>query len=153
MTPAEFIAAIAPAAQASAAVTGVPASFTIAQAALESGWGKRTPGNNLFGIKADKSWQGCRVAVPTHEFIDGRYVAVTADFRAYPGWQGCMDDHGAFLRDNDRYKPCFGTTDGEEFARRVAAAGYATDPDYAGKLIATMRAHDLRQFDAITTAA
>jgi flagellar rod assembly protein/muramidase FlgJ len=149
MSPDEFIAAIAPAAVASMRTFGVPASLTIAQAALESAWGSRAPGNNLFGIKADPSWTGPVVSVPTHEDLGGRWVAITANFRAYATWQGCMDDHAAFLRRNPRYAACFQTRDGQEFARRVAAAGYATDPAYADKLIATMRSHDLQRFDQV----
>lgn len=152
MTPAEFIAAIAPAAIASAKTTGVPVSFTIAQGALESGWGNKAPGNNLFGIKADKSWHGAVVIMHTHEVVNGVRVAVDDLFRAYPDWQGCMDDHGAFLRGNPRYAAAFNYTKGEHFCRAVAAAGYATDPDYVNKIISIMRHHNLAAFDSTAGA-
>lgn len=148
MTPDDFISAVAPAAVLSAAASGVPASFTIAEGALESGWGDHAPGNNLFGVKADKSWRGDVVAKRTREFLNGQWVVVPAMFRSYPTWQGCMDDHAAFLRGNPRYAAAFACADGESFAQAVAAAGYATDPKYASEVITIMRAHNLAQYDA-----
>lgn len=149
MNPADFIAAVAPAARRAMAASGIPASFTIAEGALESGWGIAAPGNNLFGVKADALWRGAVTAQRTREFVGGAWVAATAVFRAYPDWQGCIDDHAAFLLENPRYRACFArpALDGERFAQAVAAAGYATDPAYADKLIATMRAHGLSRFD------
>lgn len=147
MQVADFIAAIAPAAQACQARTKVPASVTIAQAALESTWGAHAPGFNLFGIKADTSWCGPETSVLTHEFVNGKMVEVTAWFRAYSGWQGSIDDHAEFLTQNPRYKPAFATTDGPSFADAIARAGYATDPAYASKLRAVIAAHDLTDYD------
>lgn len=147
MTPDEFITAISPAAVASMAVSGVPASFTIAEGALESGWGAHAPGNNLFGVKADAAWTGPVTTQRTREVLHGQSVVITARFRAYPDWQGCMDDHAAFLHSNPRYHAAFDCKDGESFAQAVAAAGYATDPQYADKLISIMRHHNLAQYD------
>lgn len=146
-TPAAFIAAISPAAQACARRCGVPASVTVAQAALESSWGKRAPGMNLFGIKADSSWQGAVTAQVTHEVVDGKSIEITARFRAYSNWQGSIDDHAAFLTGNPRYKPAFAFKDGPGFARAIAKAGYATDPLYADKLIAIMSTRGLGALD------
>lgn len=147
MTPQDFINQIAPAARACQNATGVPASFTIAQAALESAWGSRAPGNNLFGVKADSAWKGATVDVPTHEFINGKSVAITAKFRAYKDWAGSLIDHAAFFHANPRYHACFSEKTGPGFARAVAAAGYATDPDYASKLTSTIAARNLTQYD------
>lgn len=146
-TPAGFIAAISPAAQACAKRTGVPASVTVAQAALESSWGKRAPGMNLFGIKADPAWRGPVTSQVTHEVIDGKTVTITARFRAYSDWQGSIDDHAAFLTGNPRYRPAFAFKDGPNFARAIAKAGYATDPLYADKLIAIMSTRGLGALD------
>lgn len=146
-TPAGFIAAIAPAAQACAKRTGVPASVTVAQAALESSWGRRAPGMNLFGIKADASWRGPVTTQPTHEVVDGETITITARFRAYSDWQGSIDDHAAFLTGNPRYRPAFAFKDGPSFARAIAKAGYATDPLYADKLIAIMSTRGLGALD------
>ncbi|UIY60088.1 glycoside hydrolase family 73 protein [Burkholderia cepacia] len=146
-TPAGFIAAIAPAAQACAKRTGVPASVTVAQAALESSWGRRAPGMNLFGIKADASWRGPVTPQVTHEVVNGETVTITARFRAYDTWQGSIDDHAAFLTGNPRYRPAFAFKDGPSFARAIAKAGYATDPLYADKLIAIMSMRGLGALD------
>lgn len=148
MTPAEFIAQILPGAQACQRANGIPASFTIAQAALESGWGSRAPGNNLFGVKADKAWKGPTVDVPTHEVIKGKRIAITDKFRAYPNWAACVLDRAAFFKANPRYAACFREKTGEGWARAVAAAGYATDPNYAASLIAVMRGRNMAQYDA-----
>lgn len=153
MTPDEFVKTVAPAAVLSMKHTGIPASFTIAQGALESGWGTYAPGNNLFGIKADKSWTGPVTSQLTHEDVPGGgRVVITANFRAYPDWQGCMDDHAKFFQVNKRYSStCFKTPplNGEQFAQAVADADYATDTHYAQKLIATMRSHNLKQYDTL----
>ncbi|WP_081058735.1 glycoside hydrolase family 73 protein [Burkholderia cepacia] len=146
-TPAGFIAAIAPAAQACAKRTGVPASVTVAQAALESSWGRRAPGMNLFGIKADASWRGPVTPQVTHEVVNGETITITARFRAYDTWQGSIDDHAAFLTGNPRYRPAFAFKDGPSFARAIAKAGYATDPLYADKLIAVMSTRGLGALD------
>ena len=145
-----FIALIGPAAQASAKVTGVPASFTVAQAALESGWGESLlarQGKNLFGVKADPSWRGEVLAFNTREFLRGAWVMVPAHWRKYAGWQECLDDHAAFLRQNRRYALCFACTTGTAFARAVAQAGYATDPEYAEKLVSIIEQHRLDRLD------
>ena len=150
MTPQAFIAAIAPAAVASMARTKIPASFTIAEGALESGWGSSqlaTQGRNLFGVKADASWHGPTVPMQTREFVHGTWVMVPALWRAYADWQGCLDDHAAFLTQNPRYRACFAHPDGVSFAAAVAAAGYATDPHYAALIAQLINQHGLAALD------
>ena len=153
MKPQEFVALIGPAAQASAANTGVPACFTVAQAALESGWGTSSlarDGKNLFGVKADLAWHGDVMYINTREYLNDAWTTVAARWRKYADWQDCMDDHAAFLRQNRRYAPCFACTTGDEFAKAVAEAGYATDPDYAAKLISIIEQHQLADLDGST---
>ena len=150
MNPSEFIMRLTTAAVASAKATGVPASITIAQAALESGWGESAlakTGNNLFGIKADSLWRGQTLTMNTKEFIKEQWVVVPALWRKYPSWQASIDDHAAFLKRNPRYKACFACTSAHAFARALAQAGYATDPEYAKKLIAVMDKHRLQTLD------
>lgn len=152
MKPEAFIAKIGPAALASAKATKIPASFTIAQAALESGWGESKTtrsANNLFNVKADASWRGPLWSMASTEHVNGKDVVLPAQWRVYEDWQACIDDHAAFFAQNRRYAKCFLETTGEGWARAVAAAGYATDPDYAAKLIATMRSHNLTALDAM----
>lgn len=152
MTPAEFIDNILPGARVCQRTAGIPVSFTIAQAALESGWGARVRGNNLFGIKADKSWAGPTVDVPTHEVVDGQRVAITDRFRAYNSWTDCLQDRAQFFFRNPRYAKCFRETTGAGWARAVTAAGYATDPGYADSLIAIIRCRNLQQYDVPAVA-
>jgi tellurite resistance protein len=154
----DFIRRAAPGAQRGYKDFGVPASVTIAQAILESGWGKSHIGsaNNYFGIKAHMI--GGRVEKgpiatgfvvrPTKEVVGGKVVTVNARFRAYASMAASMRDHGHFLRHNSRYEPAFAFKhEPNEFARALQRAGYATDPQYAAKLIDLMRTWDLYRFD------
>lgn len=158
MSPKNFVAAYLEHARASEARTGVPALFALAQAALESGWAGARPGNAMFGIKAGGGWAGARQLLTTREVFadrhqghrfpevvsitpraDGRFDYVVKDwFRAYASPAESFADHGAMLRASRRYARCFETGDPREFARRIAAAGYATDPNYANSLIAVI---------------
>ncbi len=152
MKPQDFIALIGPAAQASARQTQIPASFTVAQAALESGWGESgltQRAKNLFGIKADRSWPGEKLTLNTREFLKGQWVLVSAQWRVYPDWPACLFDHAQFLRRNKRYAACFECAEGKAFAKAVAQAGYATDPNYADKLIAMIDKYKLDQLDQL----
>lgn len=147
MTPQAFIDLILPAAKASALRTKIPAGFTCMEAALESAWGASeltVKANNLFGVKADASWDGPTLALPTREYVGGKFIIVQAKWRAYPGWLASIEDHANFLLDNERYGYKTGTgafTPGltsAQFAEAIAKAGYATDPDYAAKIIQMM---------------
>jgi flagellar protein FlgJ len=153
MPPSAFIAMLLPAAQACQRAHGIPASFTLAQAALESGWGERAPGNNLFGVKADRAWKGKTVDVPTHEVVGGKRVAMVCKFRAYTTLSDSIADRADFFLKNKRYAACFKERDGEGWARAVAEAGYATDPSYTKSLIAVMRGRNMAQFDILPRAA
>jgi flagellum-specific peptidoglycan hydrolase FlgJ len=147
VTPQAFIAAISPAAVTLAGTSKIPASFTVAEAALESGWGAHCPGFNIFGIKADASWHGPVTTDQTDEVENGEEVTITAKFRAYPSWLASLEDHAQFLLTNPRYQPAFAYTTGALFAQAVAAAGYATDPLYAQKIIEIIKAHNLSALD------
>lgn len=154
MKPSEFILRLTTTAVASAKTMGVPASITIAQAALESAWGESgltKAGNNLFGIKADSRWRGQTLTMNTKEFINGKWVVVPALWRKYTSWQDSIDDHAAFLRRNPRYRACFACANALAFARALAQAGYATDPAYADKVIIVMKQHNLLALDGGTT--
>ena len=124
-------------------------SLTIAQAILESGWGKSKLAKNanaLFGIKAHSGWKGPRVDIKTHEHIDAQRVDVSAAFRAYGSWEESIADHSALLRAS-RYKAVLGEWGYKQACRAVHAAGYATDPEYATKLIKLIEQYDLTQWD------
>ncbi len=150
MSPNEFISQIFPAACESAKHTNIPASFTIAEAALESGWGSSMlakHGFNLFGVKADPAWHGGIISMRTREFVGGQWIMVNSNWRAYPDWYSSIQDHSSFLLTNRRYQEAFKHRDGCEFANEVARAGYATDPDYAKKIVSIIRSHGLDRFD------
>lgn len=151
MTPPEFLDQLLPAAQACQRAHSIPASFTLAQAALESRWGASAlaqRAHNLFGVKADRSWRGPVLEMMTGEVYGDQRVTVPARWRSYPDWQACIDDRARFFIDNPRYAPCFAKTTGEDWAHAVQVCGYATDPAYADKLIAVIRGRNLARFDA-----
>ena len=127
---------------------GVLASLTIAQAILETGWGKASVGNNIFGIKAGGSWTGGSVSARTREWNGKAYVTITAAFRAYASIAASIEDHAALLAGNSRYKNIIGCTDYKQVCRYIQADGYATDPGYASKLISLIEQYGLHQFDA-----
>ena len=141
-----FALAVGPA-QASHKTTGVPASVTLAQAILESGWGDHHMGEacNYFGIKARPGEPS--VTMRTREVEGGKSVSVDAAFRRFASVDECFAAHGHFLRDNPRYAKAFQASDGESFARAIAAAGYATDPKYADLLVEIIRENNLTRYD------
>ena len=147
-----FIQKVGALASADMKKSGVLASLTIAQAILESGWGTSelaTGGNALFGIKATKTWKGKVYCKDTKECYDGvNMVTVSnATFRAYDSWEESITDHSAFLKANKRYKAVIGETDYKKACEAIKAAGYATDPEYAEKLIKLIEGNDLVEFD------
>jgi hypothetical protein len=150
----EFIAAVGAAAQTSRKATGVPASVTVAQAILESDWGRSRlarQGNNLFGIKALGGGRGPAgiVTLATWEHTPDGDVIVQAPFKAYSTLVQSIGDHGKFFTRNRRYADAMAVAnDARAFAREIQDAGYATDPSYASKLIALMDRYDLYRFDS-----
>lgn len=150
MKPQDFLDALLPGALAVQTKYGIPASFTLAQAALESGWGESQlarDARNLFGVKADAAWHGPTYNLGTREFLNGKNVMVAASWRKYASWSECLDDRAQFFKKNRRYAACFNQTTGEGWALTVAAAGYATDPNYAKALIGVMNGRNLQRFD------
>jgi flagellar protein FlgJ len=143
-SPEDFINELWPCAQQAGAELGVDPRHLIAQAALETGWGKSLPcdaqGNpsyNLFGIKAGQSWDGDSVTVKTLEFEGGVPMPKQAKFRAYGSAQESFRDYVALLRDNPRYADALNTgSDAKAFASALQRGGYATDPAYAQKIAA-----------------
>jgi flagellar protein FlgJ len=122
--------------------TGIPASFMVSQAALETGWGRKeirhsdgSPSYNLFGIKAGASWRGPVAEVATTEYVNGKPQRATARFRAYGSYAESFADYARLMKDSPRYQSVVakaGNANG--FAQGLQKAGYATDPAYADKL-------------------
>jgi len=124
------------------AQSGIPASFMVAQAAHESGWGQHeirnadgSSSHNLFGIKAGANWKGAVAQVTTTEVIDGQPRKVVAKFRAYASYDESFRDYAQLMKDNPRYSSVVAAGNSVEgFAKGLQRAGYATDPAYADKL-------------------
>jgi flagellar protein FlgJ len=141
-----FVDRMGASAQAASEASGVPAPLILAQAALESGWGKReiraddgTPSHNLFGIKADRSWKGPTVETTTTEYVDGEPQKVRAKFRAYGSYEEAFTDYAKFITRNPRYANVLATDDPAAAAHGLQKAGYATDPQYRHKLVRIMQ--------------
>lgn len=130
-----FLEAIRPHAEAAAARLGVAPELVAAHAALESGWGRHAPGNNMFGIKAGGNWQGAVQSLATMEVEDGVAQTRNERFRGYGDMAGSFEDYAGMLLDNPRYRRALNTgSDAQAFAQALQAGGYATDPAYADKL-------------------
>jgi flagellar protein FlgJ len=148
----EFVSRLWPNALEASRETGIPAHFMIAQAALETGWGKSelrfadgAPTYNLFGIKAGRSWNGAVAEATTTEYVNGAAQKTVERFRAYGSYAEAFRDYANLLVSNPRYAAVINQQDAGAFARGLQQAGYATDPMYADKLAriiggATLRA-------------
>ena len=156
----DFLRQLRPHAEQAARELGVDANALLAQAALETGWGRSVPCNangdcsfNLFGIKAGSQWSGATVNVPTLEFAAGIPVRKVERFRAYDSPADSFRDYAALIRDSSRYANARGAGDNvEAFATALQQGGYATDPHYAQKIAAV--ASEVRaRSDALKFAA
>ncbi|HAD40643.1 MAG TPA: flagellar assembly peptidoglycan hydrolase FlgJ, partial [Plesiomonas shigelloides] len=120
---------------------GTSPSVLLAQAALETGWGRGIlrrgdqSSYNLFNIKASPGWQGEQVTVAAPEVIDGQTVNQESPFRVYQSFAESFEDYVNFLRSNRRYAKALQHADNpERYFNHLQQAGYATDPQYARKL-------------------
>lgn len=131
----EWVAKLMPGAEPTARKLGISPEAIIAQAALETGWGKSAIGNNIFGIKA-AGWNGKTQSVLTWEHINGQNVQIMDEFRDYDSIADSFADHFSFLEKNSRYKKAgvFEAKGDVEYFEALQRAGYATDPAYAAKL-------------------
>lgn len=141
-SPESFVSSMKPYAEKAARALGVDSSLLLAQAALETGWGQkvinnsRGSSNNLFNIKADRSWSGDKVATQTLEYHQGVPVKEQATFRSYSNYEDSFNDYVRFLNENPRYTTALRHGgNNEEFIRGIHQAGYATDPRYADKVL------------------
>ncbi len=157
MKPQDFVLKFLPYAKKSEGKSGISAIFILAQAAIESGWGKVAPGNNFFGVKDTDGVNGNEQLLTTTEYsrradlkfpevisvtpveMNGQHYfkyRVKDFFRKYETPEDCFDDHALFFFKNARYRQALGVAkDPVQFALQVAKAGYATDPKYAENLI------------------
>ncbi len=149
-----FIGEIAPGAVAAQRKYGVPASVTIAQAIVESGWGESrlaTHDHNLFGIKG--TGPAGSDPLPTREYVNGQHVTTTSQFRVYRSTAESIDDHGRLLATSPYYRSSMADRRNPDAFAAGLTGVYATDPDYGAKLISLMKRYDLYRYDATSPAA
>jgi flagellar protein FlgJ len=145
----DFVQSVQASAQSAAAQTGIPAAFMVAQAAHESGWGKRdiknadgSASHNLFGVKAGAGWTGATTEITTTEWIAGEPQKVSAKFRSYASVDDAFRDYARLMKESPRYagvvaqaaQAPMSAASAQGFAQGLQRAGYATDPAYADKL-------------------
>lgn len=151
MTPSDFKKKFGDAFAVACLGTGLFPSVKMAQAALESGWGEKAAGNNLFGIKASGKytpyWHGAYVTSRTSEWTGSGYTGQTSKFRKYATIGDSIKDHTLFLQQYSRYAKVFTASTPEEQARALQAAGYATDPNYSSKLISIINTYNFKDYD------
>ena len=141
-SPDDFVNTLKPIADKVGKDIGVNPDVLLAQAALETGWGRKvilhpdgSSSRNLFGIKADARWQGDRVSASTIEFQNGIAVKHNDIFRSYNSYEESFRDYEDFLKTNDRYDHALNQAgDPAGFISALQEAGYATDPEYALKI-------------------
>lgn len=141
-SPEAFVSTLLPLAEEVATELGIDPKVLLAQAALETGWGKHIirnaegeSSNNLFNIKADKRWDGERAQVNTLEYRDGVAQQEKALFRSYDSYEASFRDYADFLKNSPRYQQALeSAADPRQYLQQLQAAGYATDPSYADKI-------------------
>jgi flagellar protein FlgJ len=148
----EFVDQVLPSIRTAAQALGLNPLVLLAQAALETGWGKRmartvdgNPSLNLFGIKADDTWVGARAAANTVEYADGVATQRQAAFRAYGSIEESVNDFASLLKNSPRYRHAAAAgPDAQAYVDGIGRSGYATDPGYAAKLNDILHGSTLR---------
>ncbi len=159
--PDEFVQALYPLAKKYAARLGIEERALLAQAAVETGWGQHmihqgedNNSHNLFGIKANHGWQGKTAVVNTLEFEHGVAKQQRASFRSYPSFDAAMSDYVDFISTNPRYAEALKQAqDPKAYFDALQQGGYATDPQYADKVMAVMDSPALKRIHASEEAA
>jgi flagellar protein FlgJ len=151
----EFVRRLHPLAVQAAKELGVEPKVILAQAALESGWGRSVIHNsngsnsfNLFNIKADKAWQGKQAQVATLEFDQGIAKKVNAGFRSYDSFEDSFRDYVDFIKSNPRYSDALKKAgNAQQYVHELQRAGYATDPKYADKVMSIYQGNAMAEFE------
>jgi len=147
-----FVDQVMPSIRTAAQALGLNPLALLAQAALETGWGKRmartadgNPSLNLFGIKADDTWAGARAASNTVEYAGGVATQRQAAFRAYGSVEESVNDFANLLKNSPRYRHAAAAgADAQAYVDGIGRSGYATDPEYAAKLTEILHSNTLR---------
>jgi peptidoglycan hydrolase FlgJ len=157
----DFVRQLHPYAEKAAKELGVDPKVILAQAALETGWGRSLIKNsngsnsfNLFNIKANKAWHGKQAQVSTLEFEQGIAKKVNAGFRSYTSFQESFQDYVDFIKSNPRYGDALKQADnGARYLQELQRAGYATDPNYANKIMSIYQSNTMTDFAPETVVA
>ncbi len=158
LDPVDFVKKTLPHARRAGQLLGVAPQLILAQAALETGWGQKviknqdgSTSNNLFGIKAGGSWSGSTAVVNTLEFVGGIAEKIKAPFRSYASMLEGFNDYAKLLLNNPRYQKVVGSgDDSAAFAKGLKDGGYATDPDYATKIVNIVNSETLKNAMHVT---
>lgn len=126
---------------------GILPSLTIAQSILESAWGKKHIGNNIFGIKKGSTWKGKTRIVTTTEYIKGQKKTIKDEFRVYDSIEDSIRDYLKLIGSLKRYEIVRNSNNYKDACNNVLKAGYATDPNYARKLILIIEENKLYKYD------
>ena len=153
-SPQAFLEHLFPAAQKAAEQIGLDPKALLAQAAVETGWGKYMihsgkgeNTHNLFGIKADKNWQGEKALVDSIEFEQGVAITAKSPFRAYQNFNEALQDYVNFVQNSPRYEQALKQSEQtEQYFNALQQAGYATDPDYAKKVMSVFNGDIINAF-------
>lgn len=159
-SPKDFVTTLYPIAQRAAAELNIDPKALLAQAAVETGWGQYVmhqgehSAHNLFGIKADSRWEGAALNVATLEYRDGTANKELAKFRRYDSYSDSMHDYVDFIQSNPRYSEALTQTqDAQQYFTALQQAGYATDPNYANKVLKVMNSEVFSDsITAVTTS-
>ncbi len=142
----EFVTKLLPVAQQIAEQSGIPGEHLIAQAAVETGWGQHMihavngqNSHNLFGIKANRDWQGNKTLIDSVEYSDGQASKSRSAFKAYEDFSASMQDYVNLISASPRYQQALEVAgDAKQYFNALQQAGYATDPNYANKINAVL---------------
>lgn len=149
----EFVKSIWPLAKQAASVIGLDPKILMAQAALETGWGKSvakdadgTSSNNLFNIKTGNSQTHDSVKIKTTEYIANTPIKMNASFRKYPSVEHSFNDYISLIKGSDRYQSALANAGNPDaYVHELNKAGYATDPKYGSKILSIYHGDELNQ--------
>lgn len=149
----EFVEKLAPHAKELQQGYGVLPSIILGQAILESNWGQSQLASeykNLFGIKA--SGNQPKISLETKEYMNEQWITIQGDFKVYSTWEESLDDHTMLFANGTNWNPqlyagVLTATDYKQAAQALQTAGYATDPDYANKIISVIETYNLDRYD------
>jgi len=153
MTPKDFIDAILPVAESVAKQLGLDPKMLVAQAVHETGWGKYINKDsdgassfNLFNIKGGGAWDKKESTVLTTEYVNGKALKIQDSFRSYDSFDESFSDYVSLIKNNERYEHALSSSQNpKQYIKHLQQAGYATDPDYADKVISIYEGDRLTQ--------